>query len=141
MNDGTLNDDTLHDEELRAAARSLGEGGAARVDVERVAAGVLAGLRAPAALPRRGPWAVPGWLRVAAAVVVLAGGAFAARQLMITTPTHLVQEDLADLEASDLTELLETLDQTLDLSRPNDGPDLEGLNETQLEAILRSLEG
>ena len=136
-----MNDDTLHDEELRAAAQILGEGAAARVDVERVAVGVLAGLRAPAVLPARRPRVVPGWLRVAAAVVVLAGGAFAARQLMITTPTHLVQEDLAGLEASDLTELLETLDQTLDLSRPNDGPDLEGLNESQLEAILRSLEG
>ena len=141
MNDGTLNDDRLHDEDLRAAARNLGEGAAARVDVERVAAGVLAGLRAPAAMPAARPWALPGWLRVAAAIVVLGGGVFAARQFMITTPTHLVQEDLGGLEASDLTELLETLDQTLDLSRPSDGPDLEGLNETQLEAILRSLEG
>jgi hypothetical protein len=109
--------------------------------VDRVAAGVLAGLRQPDVRPLRRLSTVPGWLRAAAAVVVLVGGALVVRQIATTAPTHLVAEDLVGLDARELAEVLETLDQTLDLSRPDAGGGLDGLSEAQLEAILRSLEG
>jgi hypothetical protein len=89
----------------------------------------------------------PAWLRIAAAVVLLLGGALVVRTVIRGDATshdvaHFVTDDLSDLSAEQLAEVLSTLDQTLDLGSttvPEAG--LEDLDAQQLRAVLRSLEG
>lgn len=134
-------DATLYD-----AARRLGVTAAERLDVEATARAVLERLRSePEAA--RWSWMQPAWLRIAAAVVVLLGGALAVRTVIRGDATghdvaHFVTDDLRDLSAEQLAEVLSTLDQTLDVggtTPPEAG--LEDLDAQQLRAMLRSLEG
>ncbi|MEX2155877.1 MAG: hypothetical protein WD773_03435 [Gemmatimonadales bacterium] len=136
-----MNDDTrLHD-----IAKRLGAQAAERLDVDKTARAVVERLREqPAARPS---WVPAAWLRIAAALVILAGGALLARQL---TPSrdeghavaHLVTDDLRDLSADQLRQVLNTLDETLESGRtaPSDST-LDDLDEQLLRAVLRSLEG
>jgi hypothetical protein len=134
------------DATLRALAGRLGERAAERLDVEATAQAVIERLRSEPA-PGRWSWMQPAWLRIAAALVVLVGGALAVRQAIPRAgsghrPAHLVTDDLRDLSAPQLREVLSTLDQTLDLGRPTaPDADLENLDAQQLRAVLRSLEG
>ncbi|PYP74941.1 MAG: hypothetical protein DMD41_00005, partial [Gemmatimonadetes bacterium] len=69
-----MNDHETQDERLHELARRLGVRAAERLDVERTAAAVVRRLREqPAATPAW--WVRPAWLRLAAAVVLLLGGA------------------------------------------------------------------
>jgi len=139
-------DATLPDATLRALAGKLGGRAAGRLDVEATAQAVIERLRnEPEAA--RWTWMQPAWLRVAAAVVVLVGGALAVRQAIPRAgtghrPAHFVTDDLRDLSAAQLREVLSTLDQTLDLGRTTvPEAELENLDAQQLRAVLRSLEG
>jgi hypothetical protein len=131
---------------LHDAARRLGVRAAERLDVERTATAVVERLRRePRAAGWR--WMQPAWLRIAAAVVLLLGGALVVRTVIRGDATshdvaHFVTDDLSDLSAEQLAEVLSTLDQTLDLGSttvPEAG--LEDLDAQQLRAVLRSLEG
>ena len=141
----------MNDEaKLEAMAQRLGAQAAERLNVERTAAAVVERLRAEPASDARWSWMQPSWLRIAAALVILVGGGLIARQLLLQPSTsgggheiaHFVREDLTDLSADQLREVLSTLDETLDL-RGTRTPevDLEDLDAQQLRAVLRSLEG
>lgn len=135
------------DAKLHDAARRLGVQAAEKLDVERVAATVLERLRRAPARVTRPAWMQPAWLRIAAAVVVLVGGGLVWRQLRSPTGeaphgAHFVTDDLTDLSADQLQDVLNTLDETLNLGSTTlpDG-DLDDLDAQQLQAVLRSLEG
>ena len=139
-----MNEDQLQDAKLRELAQRLGAGAAERLDVEAAARAVVERLRAePQA--RRWTWIHPAWLRIAAALVVMIGAGLVSRSLIHTSaryPGHYVVEDLKDLSADELQQLLGSLDRTLDLDVPP-VPDagLEGMDAQQLQTVLRSLEG
>jgi hypothetical protein len=140
-----MNDDaTLHDAKLQELALRLGTEAAERLDVEHTALAVLTRLREEQQAPRR-VWArVPaGWLRIAAAIVVLAGAGVVARALR--TPRSAVPQaeavDLGDLSSDQLRELLNTIDQP-GVPEPVSAQDLglEDLTPQQLRTLLASLE-
>jgi hypothetical protein len=136
----------MDETKLNEMAQRLGAEAAERLDVERTAAVVIERLRTQAARARW-TWMQPAWLRIAAALVMLVGGAIVARQVISNgvrghDPAHFVTDDLADLSADQLREVLTTMDETLDLgSTTLPEADLEDLDAQQLRAVLRSLEG
>lgn len=141
-----MNDDQLHDAELRRLAQRLGTAAADRLDVEHTAAAVLRRLRTDSRAGRGSSswWVRPGWLRVAAALVLMVGGGLLLRhQTGPSHAAHYVADDLRDLSTDELRDVLGTLDQTLAQPasvEPTDD-DLNGLTTEQLERLLESLEG
>jgi len=137
--------DDADDVQLRALAARLGARAAATVDVERVARGVLDGLRRPVTvpLPRRLFALMPPWARLAAALAVLAGAGVVARTVLHhpAVTTQFVSADLAGLDADELTELLGTLDQTLNEPAAGAAAALDELDADQLDQVLQGLEG
>ena len=139
-----MKDGTSQDGKLQELAGKLGEDAAARLDVEATAQAVLRRLRERLTVLTP-MWARPAWLRIAAALVVLLGGGLLARGGVGYGPVpagdHYIAEDLTDLTAADLRQLLASLDETL--AGPNAGSEagLEDLNEQQLREVLRALEG
>jgi hypothetical protein len=133
------------DAKLHEMARRLGAAAADKLDVDRIAALVVERLRSDPAAAARPSWIRPAWLRVAAALLVLAGGGLVLRQVRNPTTTHgahFVTDDLSDLSADQLRDVLTTLDETLDLgSTTLPEADLDDLDAQQLQAVLRSLEG
>lgn len=133
------------DAKLHAPAQRLGAAAAEKLDVEQIAARVVEQLRREPAGATRPAWIQPGWLRIAAAVVVLVGGGLVLRQVrspVVSHGAHFVTDDLSDLTADQLQDVLNTLDETLDLgSTTLPEVDLEDLDAPQLRAVLRSLEG
>jgi len=143
-----MNDDgTLHDAELREAARRLGARAAERMDVERTVHAVLARLREEPRAPRSAgawTWSQPAWLKIAAAVVLVAGAGLVARGMWRAPvgPTAAVETvDLSDMSAPQLRELLQSVEQP-DASEPVSSQEvgLEDLSPTQLRTLLASLE-
>ncbi len=138
-----MNDDA----KLEAMAQRLGAQAAERLNVERTAAAVIEHLRAEPPGDSRWSWMQPTWLRIAAALVVLVGGGLIGRLLLVQpgnghATAHFVRDDLTDLSADQLREVLSRLEETLDLSRAlTPEADLEDLDAQQLRAVLRSLEG
>jgi hypothetical protein len=135
-----VNDDAkLHD-----SAQRLGVAAAERLDVDRIAARVVEQLRREP-VGARPTWMQPAWLRIAAAVLVLVGGGLVLRQVrspVVSHGAHFVTDDLSDLTADQLQDVLNTLDETLNLgSTTLPEVDLEDLDAQQLRAVLRSLEG
>jgi hypothetical protein len=137
-------DAMLHDAKLQEAAQLLGARAAEKLDLERIATTVVERLREPAGATRPA-WLQPAWLRIAAAVIVLVGGALVWQTVKNRTPLHVahfVTDDLSDLSADQLRDVLNTLDETLDSgSTTLPDSDLEDLDAQQLQAVLRSLEG
>jgi hypothetical protein len=135
-------DAMLHDAKLQEAAQRLGSAAADKLDLERIATTVVERLREPEARPA---WVPPAWLRVAAVLVVLVGGGLVLRHVRSPTTAHgahFVTDDLTDLSADQLREVLNTLDKTLDsvgTTPPESG--FDDLDAQQLRAVLRSLEG
>ena len=142
-----MNDDgTLDDAGLREVARRLGVRAADRVDVERTAQAVVARLREEqrAPLRRAWTWSQPVWLKIAAALVIVAGSGLVARAVRhapsgLAAPVEAV--DLGDLSVAELRELLQSVEQpgaVEPLSWQDVG--LEDLSPAELRTLLASLE-
>lgn len=139
-----------HDEdrdlELERLAGRLGAQAADRLDVERMAAAVVARLRAERVAGRgRRRWIKPAGLRAAALVVLMIGAGLVVRARF---PAHrppagdYVREELQDLSTDQLQEVLGSLDRTLnDAAVEPADEDLNDLTTQQLQALLQSLEG
>jgi hypothetical protein len=138
-------DATNGDARLEALAKRLGASAAERLDVEATARKVLAGLREQPS-PRR-TWVEVHWLRIAAAIVLLIGGGIAVRRIVpvdsgTAQHSHLVADDLGDLSADELKDVLDQFDEIVgSASLMLDSTDLRELDAQQLRAVLRSLEG
>lgn len=125
-------------------ARRLGSSAAARVNTARLGAEVLAGLERER---KRARWKRAGWLTGLAAAAVLALLVWRGRPT-VTAPVETAVAEyrlpLAELESLDeeqLQAVLEALDAPLGEGGSTGGPTLGDLDDTQLERVLRSLEG
>lgn len=135
----------IEDPKLQELARRLGARAAERLDVEGVARAVVAELRRPA--PGRSwlAWTQVAWVRAAAMVVLLVGVGVVIQPR--ATPPRAAWDDppvgaVQELSADELRHVLDELDQPVDVTVP--GPEeagLEDLSESQLRALLQSLEG
>ena len=136
--------DEERDLELERLAGRLGLKAAEQLDVERTAAAVVERLCADRMVRR--PWYVQStWLRAAALVVLMVGAGLVVRGRLFPgrTPSgHYVREELQDLSADQLREVLGSLDQTLnDATIEPVDDDFSDLTTEQLQALLQSLEG
>lgn len=131
--------------QLVQVALRLGDATAGRVHTSRLSAAVLAGV---ARERRVAGWKRTGWLTglaAAAAVVLLVWRGSAPPA--IHSDAAAVEEyrlPLAELESLDENQLqavLEALDAPLQDGSSSGGPNLGDLDDTQLERVLRSLEG
>lgn len=127
---------------LENSARQLGVRAAERLDVQATARRVVERLREQPV--QRPGWSHRTWLRIAAAVVLLVGGAFAARAIWSNGDnrdhlTPLVADDLNDLSTDQLRNVLTTLDDIVsgDSVVSDSTADLHDLDLQQLRAILR----
>lgn len=143
-----MTDDRMDDAKLEQLARRLGAGAAERLNVERIAGAVVERLRRAPEVMRHGPsswWMQPKWLRAAAIVVLMVGVGVVVRELLkggSRHEAHYIAEDLQDLSANQLREVLSTLDETLQAATPpSSEDDLNDLTTEQLQALLQSLEG
>lgn len=137
----------MEEHEIERLAGSLGDRAAERLDVERVAAGVVARLRAEreqARAPRRVWWTAPALLRLAAALAVLIAGGTVARVALHrpeAQPTAVVAVPMLRELTDD--ELIEVFD-SLGVEAPvyeGLATGLESLNEAQLKELLSLMEG
>ena len=136
----------MNDERLESLAKRLGSEAAARLDVAATARKVVERLREQPV--RRIAWVPQTWLRIAAALVIVLGGIVAVRQSLVrsgaTHGAHLVADDLSDLSAEELRDVLTTFDELISsdsVAVPEGSTDLHELDAQQLRAVLRSLEG
>ena len=139
----------MNDERLENLAKRLGTTAAARLDVEATARKVVERLREQPV--RRIAWVQQTWLRVAAALVIVLGGAVVASRLtpgrrpgVSTHAAHFVADDLRDLSADELRDVLASFDQLIStdsVAVPEGSTDLHQLDAQQLRAVLRALEG
>jgi hypothetical protein len=96
---------------------------------------------------RRIAWVQQGWLRIAAALVIVLGGTVAIRQSLVHRDVHVahfVADDLNDLSADELRDVLTSFDELISsdsVAVPEGSTDLHELDAQQLRAVLRSLEG
>ena len=77
-------------------------------------------------------------------MVLIAGGVVLARSIGPTLPAHpahYVAEDLNGLSATELRDVLNGLDQTLQNAPARSDAGLDELSPEQLKVVLRSLEG
>lgn len=133
------------DRRLRDVARGLGAAAAERVDVERVAAGVVARLRDDrnAGGSRERPWwRRPALLRIAAAVALLVGGGLVAREVLDRREPGLgaTLPALVELSTTELEEISDSLSFETPLHE-SVAVGLEDLTEEQLRELLRLMEG
>lgn len=135
----------IEDPKLQELARKLGVRAAERLDVERIAQSVIGRLRQPQRPRGWLVWTEVAWVRAAAMVVLLVGIG-----VVMQPRTELVRgawEDpsagaVQDLSADQLTRVLDELDQPVDVAAPlPEDAGLEDLSESQLRALLKSLEG
>lgn len=131
---------------IESLAQRLGARAAERLDVDATARQVVERLREQPA--RRTVWIHETWLRVAAAVVIVVGGAFALRQVWSGNEpahiAHLVADDLNDLSTDELQAVLTSFDDLVtndSVAVPESSTDLRELDAQQLRAVLRTLEG
>jgi hypothetical protein len=134
------------DARLEALARQLGQKAADRLDVQATARKVVERLREQPV--RRISWVQQPWLRIAAALVIVVGGATLIRRNLVRSDAahtaHFVADDLSDLSTDELRDVLATFDETIgsdSVAVPDSSTDLRELDAQQLRAVLRSLEG
>jgi hypothetical protein len=136
----------IYDSRLEELAKRLGADAADRLDVDATARNVLQRLHDE---PAPGTtWIHHTWLRIAAVLVLVLGGAFALRQVWPgqdsgTHVAHFVADDLSDLSADELQAVLTSFDDLVadDSGAVPESNDLRELDAQQLRAVLRSLEG
>ncbi len=134
----------MDEHQLERVAKTLGARAADQLDVERVAAAVVARLRADRAeteRPQRVWWTAPMVLRLAAALAVLvAGGVLVRGALENGSESPMVAPILRDLSTDELTEVFDSLSVEAPV---HDGVaiGLENLSEAQLKELLRLMEG
>ncbi len=145
-----MNDDaTVHDAKLREVARRLGARAAERLDVERTAQAVVGRLRTdPRAEVRVLGWIRPGWLRIAALLVMVVGAGVVAVNVRIPgvmppVPSATAGGELSELSGDELREVLESVAQLGGEQQAVSAQDvgLEELSASQLRALLESLGG
>ena len=143
-----MNDDApLHDDKLREVAKRLGARAADRLDVERTAQAVVARLRTePRAEIRVLGGIRPGWLRIAAMLVIVVGAGVVVRSLWHDRPTAtalVAGAELNGLSADQLRQVLEAVGQPggEDETISSQDVGLEDLSALELRALLESLEG
>jgi len=131
---------------LENLAKRLGHQAADRLDVDATARKVVERLREQPV--RRIAWVQQAWLRIAAALVIVVGGAVAIRQNVVRSggahPAHLVADDLRDLSTDELRDVLTKFDELISadsVAVPEGSTDLQELDAQELRAVLRSLEG
>ena len=129
----------MTEDKLNQAAQRLGARAAERLDVEATARKVVDRLREQPV--RRSVWVQATWLRIAAAIVVIAGGAVALSQVWPTDTgdhvAHFIADDLGDLSNDELQTLLTSFDQIVDESAPDSTSDLQELDAQELRELLR----
>jgi hypothetical protein len=129
----------MTEEKLTQAAQRLGARAAERLDVEATARKVVERLREQPV--RRSVWVHATWLRIAAAIVVVAGGAVALSRVWPTDTddhvAHFIADDLRDLSTDELRTLLTSFDQIIDESAPDSSSDLQELDAQELRELLR----
>jgi hypothetical protein len=140
-----MTDDPVQDSALREQARRLGVAESQRLDVEGIVTGVLDRLKHER-LPKRGRipvWWRSGWIRIAATIMLVAGGGLVARLVLWERQQQaLVVDELQDLSTAQLREVLGSLDQTLETPVPESGSEgVDDMTTEQLEAVLQTLEG
>ena len=130
----------MNEDKLMRAAQQLGARAAERLDVDATARKVVERLREQPL--RRTIWFRTTWLRIAAAVVILVGGAITLQIWPTGTPddhvTHFIADDLSDLSADELRTLLASFDQIIGENVvPDSTSDLQELDAQQLRELLR----
>ena len=129
----------MNEDKLTQAARQLGVRAAERLDVDATARKVIDRLREQP--PRRTLWIQATWLRIAAALVIVLGGAYAVRELRQSDAphvTHFIADDLQDLSADELRILLASFDQIVaDSAAADSTSDLQELDAQELRKLLR----
>lgn len=137
---------------LEQLAQQLGTRAAERLDVQATARKVVERLREQPA-ERRILWVQQTWLRIAAALVIVVGGGLVLRQQLtpgsnrapaVAHAAHYVADDLSDLSADELRDVLTSFDAIITTdsgAAPESTTDLHQLDPQQLRAVLRSLEG
>ena len=128
----------MNEQQLEQQAAQLGREASREIDPERVAERVLERLRTESTA-KPGRWRHPGWLRVAAAVLLLLIGGLVTRSLMDRDSSSATDFALLpELETLTDGELVQVLD-SLVLDRSNYEavtPGLEDLNEAELQTLL-----
>jgi len=137
------------DARIESLAKRLGNAAAARLDVDATARKVVERLRDQPV--RRALWIHQTWLRIAAALVIVVGGAVVASRLtrgghpgVSAHAAHFVADDLGDLSPEELRDVLAAFDEMVgsnSVAIPEGNTDLRELDAHQLRAVLRSLEG
>lgn len=129
----------MNEDKLTQTARQLGVRAAERLDVDATARKVIDRLREQP--PRRTVWIQATWLRIAAALVVVLGGAYAVRELRQSDAPHVahfIVDDLQDLSADELRTLLASFDQIVaDSAAVDSTSDLQELDAQELRRLLR----
>lgn len=136
----------MNDDQLNEVARRLGAKAAERLDVAETARKVVARLREEPAQPAGVVWIHQSWVRIAAMVVVLVGGAALFYRGHGPGPrqhaAHLVADDLNDLSTDELRDMLTSFDEIVtDSVAVPESNDLRELDAPDLRAVLRDLEG
>src|SRR3989442_1687059 len=126
----------MNEDRLNQLARRLGVNAAERLDVEATARQVVQRLREQPA--RQAIWIQQTWVRIAATVVILVGGAVVVSRLTPGTRprvspvhAHLVADDLSDLSADELRDVLMSFDEIVasdSVVVPESGTDLNELD-------------
>lgn len=137
--------DCAREWQLVQVAMRLGDGAAGRVNTTRLSAAVLAGV---ARERRVAGWKRAGWLTglaAAAAVVLIVWRGPAPPTVHpdegAVSEYLLPLAELESLDENQLQAVLEALDAPLQDGSSSGGPNLGDLDDTQLERVLRSLEG
>jgi hypothetical protein len=132
----------MNQEELERIAARLGERAAARLNVDRTAAAVVARLRAPVRTAHW--WERPAVLKMAAAVALMVGGGtVAVKTLRHTVPAEASAPVIASLQALSSDELEEVFDSLATDATVNEGAPvgLHDLTSEQLRELLQRMEG
>ena len=137
----------MNEERMEQLAKRLGARAAERLDVGKTARQVVERLREQPA--PRSTWIQPAWLRIAAALVIVVGGAVlyrftpGHRPVVSQHAAHFVADDLSGLSADDLRDVLSSFDEILstDSAPASDSTDWRELDSQQLREVLRALEG